>query len=169
MPLIFTEESPGPAHIALWSVQEELSFFLDRLNLPQHDLDFVRSLHPRRALEWSASRHLLARMIGPDRALRCTKDAHGKPVIPGDPVELSISHSYGMAAVLVADRRAGVDVQRRTPKIRRVRHKFVGTTEEPHIDPVRPDPFLQICWGAKEALFKVYALGQVDFRQHLFV
>ncbi|MDX1478756.1 MAG: hypothetical protein R3301_13680, partial [Saprospiraceae bacterium] len=117
MPLIFSERWGTSTRVAVWSAEEDQDYFLDRLDLTADDLALVRSMHPRRALEWCASRYLLARMIGRERARRCTKDDHGKPVIPGDAIELSISHSYGMAAVIVSDRhRVGIDVQRQTSK-----------------------------------------------------
>ena len=66
-------------------------------------------------------------------------------------------------------RPVGVDVQLRSDKIRRIQHKFVGEQEQAVVNAEAPDLHYHICWSAKEALFKVYALGQIDFRRHLFV
>lgn len=80
-------------------------------------------------------------------------------VTAGAKLELSISHSHGLAAALVTPRPCGLDLQKITDTVLRVRERFCGEAEaallQRMINPeIREVVSLSLLWAAKEALRK---------------
>lgn len=169
MPLIHTEEGHNETTIGIWEIHEDLDFFRSNLDLNQEDNDFLNNIHPRRAIEWAASRFLLKSLAGSGAPFSCLYDNHGRPYIPEDPRFISISHSYGMTAVGISNERLGIDIQRETEKIAKIQSKFIGRDERARIGPDPGSALLHLAWSAKEAMFKLYSRGNIDFKKHLFV
>lgn len=167
MPLIHSEKGKHNTDIAIWEIHENLAFFKERLELTEEDIAFLENIHERRAIEWAASRYLLKTMLDRPVPFECIADQHGKPFIPDDPRHLSISHSWGMAMIGLSDKTLGVDIQRESDKIERLRSKFVADDEyPPGVDHINVET-LHLAWSAKEAMFKLFAKGELDFKKHL--
>jgi 4'-phosphopantetheinyl transferase len=169
MPLIHTEEGRLETKIGIWEIHEELDFFRKNLDLNEEDENFLDSIHPRRAIEWAASRYLLKTLSGNTTHFSCLHDHHGRPYMPDDPRYISISHSYGMAAVGISQEPFGVDIQRLSEKVVKIQSKFIGKEERARIGDEPSKAMLHLAWSAKEAMFKLYSLGEIDFKKHLFV
>ena len=125
--------------------------------------------HPvRRAETLAARRALLA--LRPDAAAEhLRKDAFGKPHLP-DGDHLSLTHSHGHAAALVARRACGVDLQLRVEKITRLRSKFERPDERAFIGAADDEVgALHVLWGAKESLYKLWGRRAVDWHADLVV
>ena len=60
----------------------------------------------------------------------------------------------------------GIDIEVPDDKVRRISHKFVSESEFEMLGPKTITDFTQI-WSAKEAVFKWYGKGEVDFKQHI--
>lgn len=168
MPLIHTEQGRHETRIGIWEIHENLEFFRMNLELNQDDQTFLDTIHPRRAIEWAASRYLLKTLAGTGVPFACLRDQNGRPYIPGDPRYISISHSYGMAAVCISQNRIGIDIQRQTDKIFKIQSKFIGGIEREIIGKNPASAILHLAWSAKEAMFKLYSLGGIDFKKHLY-
>ena len=169
MPLIHTEQGRRDTTIGIWEIHEELEFFRSNMDLNEEDEQFLDHIHPRRAIEWAASRFLLKTLIGRAAPFSCLYDNHGRPYIPEDPRYISISHSYGMAAVAISSGRLGIDIQRDTEKIARIQGKFIGAEERSRIGENPTSAMLHLVWSAKESMFKLYSRGKIDFKTDLHV
>jgi len=169
MPLIHTEEGSHDTTLSIWEIHEDLEFFRNNLDLNEEDNNFLNNIHPRRAIEWAASRYLLKSLIGSPVPFSCLHDHHGRPYIPDDPRYVSISHSYGMAAVGISLNAIGIDIQRETEKINGIQNKFIGETERATIGSNPTSAILHLAWSAKESMFKLYGRGEIDFKTHLHV
>ncbi|MBW2466694.1 MAG: 4'-phosphopantetheinyl transferase superfamily protein [Deltaproteobacteria bacterium] len=104
-----------------------------------------------------------------------TTDENGRPFLAGDkgestkPVpDISISHSESMAAAMaVYPGYCGIDIQKITPQVLRVRERFCIDGEKQLLDkffPVGPDReavVLAKLWAAKEALRKASCLSSL--------
>lgn len=167
--MIHTEEGHNETTVGIWEIHEELDYFRSNLDLNEEDDNFLNRIHPRRAIEWAASRFLLKTLIGTTAPFSCLYDNHGRPYIPDDPRYISISHSYGMAAVGISDVQLGIDIQRETQKIVKIQTKFIGVDERASIGPNPTSALLHLAWSAKEAMFKLYGRGEIDFKTHLHV
>jgi 4'-phosphopantetheinyl transferase len=97
--------------------------------------------------------------IGPAE-VRLDATAHGRPVVRGDSVSFSVSHSGAIGLIAVADgtRRLGVDVEEIRPETdsQALVTQFLHPQEVAQVGNSHEDFFR--CWTRKEAVVK--ALGQ---------
>ena len=62
----------------------------------------------------------------------------------------------------------GIDVEVITPKIEKVKNRFLSTNEINMLP--APDPaYLTLCWSCKEAVYKWYGKGQLSFKNHILL
>jgi phosphopantetheinyl transferase len=164
MPLIRKLSERG-ASIGVWYITERSDELIGLLQLDAGEKALIETLrHSKRYLHWLSSRVLLRQLLHTKRFIQLQSDANRKPVLVNFPHQLSISHSREMAAVIISEEYpVGIDVERIDTKVRRVRHKFLSPSELAALS--NPDDIEQLitCWCAKEALYKYYGRGQVDF------
>lgn len=155
--------------ILIWEATESPEWM--RLQLPPAVEVPAALAHkpPRRQLEWLTSRYLLQQLAPGDM---CLKAATGKPYLDSRSRSISISHSRQYVAVVAHEAEVGLDIQVETPQVERVAQKFVNASEWAWVRTAAASQhryLLHVIWGAKEAMFKAYGLGSVDFRAHLTV
>lgn len=145
--------------IGIWKITENEDFFKEAAGLYSD-----KKLEKRR-LEHLASRYLL-HLLAPDLSQHhITVSDAGKPYHPEHPLHFSISHSYPYAAVAVSETVAGIDIECYRDKIIRLRHKYLSEAEQQLVAENIEQSTL--AWSAKEAAFKWYEKGGIDFIQHM--
>lgn len=159
MPL-FKDLHPGNGVRALiWKAEEPEDFFSEKTGLRSD-----KKL-PIRRIEHLAGRFLL-QQLAPDIPLSALEISPlGKPYFPGGPW-FSVSHSFPyIGAAISSDKEVGIDVQILQGKILRLQDKFLSPEEQTLClnEPGR----ITLAWTAKEAAFKMYGLGAVDFIGHM--
>jgi phosphopantetheine--protein transferase-like protein len=175
MPLFYQHNINEHTKLAIWSIEEDEDFFLEKVSVQ-------RSItHPHKRLQHLAGRYLLP-LLFPDFphkeiAIADTR----KPYLPNEEYHFSISHSGNFAAAIVSDNsRVGVDIETITPRIHRVAHKFLSNGEADFFnedykmfldqwnlkDQVHTE-YLTLLWSAKEAIYKWYGNGGVDFKENI--
>jgi phosphopantetheinyl transferase len=96
-----------------------------------------------------------------------------KPFLENEKYHFSISHCGNFAAAVASSHnRVGVDIELVTPRLKRIAHKFLTPDEKRYLDQWAQLSalylqMLTIIWSSKEAIFKWYGLGNVDFRGHM--
>jgi len=173
MPLFFQQHIDADTRIAIWEIKEEAAFFL-RDVLPQRA---VR--HPHKQLQHLAGRYLL-KYLYPDFPVKLIQLADTrKPFLENEAYHFSISHCGNFAAAIVSKtNRVGVDIELVSSKIEKIKHKFLSEDEHqllnyqlstPSDQVIRADMNYQLImlWSCKEAVFKWYGLGEVDFIDHI--
>ncbi len=153
--------------LAVWRIEEPEDFFLEEVPLKQD------VTHPYKRLQHLAGRYLL-RVLFPDFPLEEIQVADTKkPFLPGEHYHFSISHSGNFAAAIASSiSRVGIDIELITPRIERISAKFLAEGEKEFLrnwelfDQLRLE-LTTVIWSAKEALFKWYGAGKVDFREHM--
>lgn len=179
MPIFFQQEINRDTRLAVWKIDEPEDFFLEKV--PLH-----RAItHPHKRLQHLAGRYLLQHLFpGFPISLIQIADTR-KPFLEDEAYHFSISHCGEYAAALVSTvNRVGVDIELVTDKIARIEHKFVSGDEHPvvhrpwtndHEGPVldnTPQDHIRklgLLWSSKEAVFKWYGWGEVDFRRHICI
>ncbi len=161
MPVFFQKEINKSTRLGIWKIEEEEAFF--KASVPIHR----EVTHPHKRLQHLAGRFLLPYLFA-DFPLQQVQIADTrKPFLPDETYHFSISHCGDYAAVMVSrNHRVGIDIELPTEKVGRIRHKFVSAEEEEIIMPASVRELTRI-WSAKEAVFKWYSKGEVDFRQHI--
>jgi len=165
MPLFYTQTIDDNTKLAVWHITEPDEFFREKVPLS-------RSItHPAKQLQHLAGRYLLQHLV-PDFPIRLIHIADTKkPYLPEDPYHFSISHCGAYAAAIVSDiKRVGIDVEEPTERILRIMKKFLSEKERQLIVPHSTEQLVRmgtVFWSVKEAMFKWYSHGEIDFIRHL--
>ena len=92
----------------------------------------------------------------------------GKPKHPKG--SISLSHSKkGAVAAFSPFLEVGVDVEVTRTQLIKVAPKFIREDEQKFLTSLGTQEALQLIWGIKESLFKLYGEGGVDFKKHLHI
>lgn len=169
MAIFFQHSINDETRLGIWRIEEPESFFLERVPLKQ------QVTHPYKRLQHLAGRLLLPELF-PDFPLSEIQVADTrKPFLEGEKYHFSISHCGNFAAAIASsNRRVGVDIELVTPRLKRIAHKFLGEDEKRYLEKWKDLSalylqMLTIIWSAKEAIFKSYGLGNMDFRNHMLL
>lgn len=167
MGLFYTQTIDETTKLAVWKIEEPESFFLEKVPLSRE------ITHPAKRLQHLAGRYLLQYLF-PDFPIRLIQIADTrKPYLPKDPFHFSISHCSNYAAAIVStQKRVGIDVEQPTERILRVMKKFLSEEERSLITPHNSDQLVKmgtLFWSVKEAMFKWYSHGEIDFIEHLHI
>jgi 4'-phosphopantetheinyl transferase EntD len=167
MPLFYQHNINESTKLAIWHITEGEDFFLEKVPL-KRDVS-----HAQKRLQHLAGRYLLTELF-PDFPLEAILIADTrKPYLSDEKYHFSISHFGQYAAAIVSNiYRVGVDVEKASPTIEKIRNKFLSELEtaiafegiEKSGHRLRQ---LTLLWSAKESIFKWYSLGQVNFKEHI--
>lgn len=153
----------------LWQVTESEAELSEEISLTPHcqkRIDGMKSKLHRRA--FLSIRHLMAEAGYVDKDLYY--DDAGKPHLK-DGNKISITHSNHYTGIIVSsDKEVGIDIEMQREKILRIAHKFTPIEEYSTI--ANRDALIRkltIVWGAKEALYKIYAEPGLSFLHHIDV
>lgn len=163
MPLILERQIGTAKKIGVWQITEPIDFFLEQLVQADNP-----SISRKRLLEQVCSAHLLNTLLNQSVHNTLDKDANGKPFLREHPYSISFSHSKNMVACLIDTEGgpAGIDIEYLREGIKAIAPKFVsekeGLLEKDYLH-------FHLVWGAKEVLYKIYSLKELDFLEHLSV
>ena len=148
--------------IEVFNIKEGLFFGLLNLN------EFAKSLDltAKREIESKGKSYLINYLL--DQEVEIDYDEKGKPFLTNNVKHISISHSHDKLAIIVNEQEStGIDIELIRDKVLRIKHKFL--TESELTDANDNVEKLLIYWAAKETLYKIYGLKEIDFIEHLFV
>ena len=169
MALLHLESISSETQLALWKIEEPEEWFLQQLALSLlEQAEHAKIVAAGRRLEWLAARHLvrvLAWNAGESYVFQ--KDGYGKPYLLHSGKHISISHSHGVCAAMIAPVPCGTDVQKIVGKIERLAPRFLSESEMAGIENDHKLLHLHLFWGAKESLYKAYGRKELDFREHI--
>jgi phosphopantetheinyl transferase len=163
VPIYYQQNINDFTQLAVWKIEEEESFFTQKVTLQQ------QVTHPHKRLQHLAGRFLLPYLFAdfPSELIQIADTR--KPFLPNEAYHFSISHCGDYAAAIVsATQRVGVDVELVTHRVNKIRHKFLHISELQNWDIEaleEPEKYrtLTLLWSAKEAMFKWWGRGDIDF------
>jgi phosphopantetheinyl transferase len=162
MPIFYQQDIDEGTRLGIWKIEEEESFF--RKEVPsQKDIT-----HPHKRLQHLAGRYLL-KYLFPSFPVSLIKIADTKkPFLEDEAYHFSISHCDEWAAAIVSKTgRVGVDVELPSFKIDRIKNKFLHEEETTFLNPEFSITQLTLMWCCKEAVFKWWSYGGVDFSEKI--
>lgn len=157
------------AKLGVWEINENISFFRDRIDLFPEEYEEIEILKARKLLEWYCSRYLLHIMSNRDIRGACLKDEFGKPYLKNSDYYISMSHSHELTAVIASRSIVGIDIQYKVEKISRIAGRVLSEFELDDLHQNYSLDALHVYWGAKEAMYKIYGRKEIDFKKELFV
>ncbi|WP_422359763.1 4'-phosphopantetheinyl transferase family protein [Reichenbachiella sp.] len=136
----------------------------------KHDHSDLDHLHPKKRLEFLASRQLVQQVCNeldiPYQGIE--KDEFGKPHLVDSNYQISISHSYPMVACAIhPSSPCGIDIESMRPQLVKIKHKFLNPKELAYCQ----NDLKKLClhWSAKEALYKVHGRKSLIFAEQLAI
>ncbi|HEV7621419.1 MAG TPA: 4'-phosphopantetheinyl transferase superfamily protein [Flavisolibacter sp.] len=181
MPIFYQQDIDQDTKVGIWKIEEEEDFFLKKV-MPQRQVS-----HPHKKLQHLAGRYLL-NYLYPGFPVELIQIADTrKPFLENEKYHFSIAHCGNYAAAIVSRvNRVGVDAEIISDKIMRIRSKFISEEEEfvlngptswlneqediATINNLAIDTsLLTLVWSVKEAVFKWYGLGGLEFREHMMI
>lgn len=163
MPVFFYHQINATTKLAIWHIEEHESFFSSSVPLQ------ASITHPHKRLQHLAGRYLLQHLFTdfPYEELQIADTR--KPFLPNEQYHFSISHCGVFAAAIASStHRVGIDIEIPAEKVSRVSHKFMHQEEILFLANMHNQPYPEtILWSAKEAVFKWYGLGEVNFKEHI--
>ena len=163
MPLFYQHNINQTTKLAVWNITEPEDFFLEKVHLRKE----IR--HPHKRLQHLAGRYLLRYWIPAFLYIWLRLPIRISPFCPMK----NIIFQFRIAEILprqssVKMKRAGIDVELIQPKIERIKHKFLSGKEQNLLPPGNAQ-LLTLLWSCKEAVYKWYGRGEVDFISHIVV
>lgn len=171
MPIVFNKNIGNEAQLGLWKIEESEKELFAGLQLKQHELDRIASFNNgKRLLHWLSTRLLLRVMLNTPDYIDCRFDEHGKPYLENFDYNISLSHSFDYAAVLLSKNyEVGIDVEVIKHKIKVIKHKFLSDLELAQKQIGDNIDGLYVCWCAKEAIFKWQGKTGLSFKDHIHI
>lgn len=165
--MIERELSIDGCRIVVWRIDEDEEHLAEKCavqGISTADISAIGNCGCRR--QKMAVRLAIAHLVDGGFTLRHTDE--GAPEIDGI-AGLSISHSRNYAAVAIADRAGiGVDVEEYSPRVLRVRSRFLSQSEAELI--AQDDIHRHIlAWTVKEAVYKALPIAGIDFAEGLML
>lgn len=160
MPL-YKDFSTDSVTLLIWQYDSTETLDPDALLEPENR-EKVLSYHPNKILETLMVRKMLKTVLPGYKILYRES---GEPyLIPGD-FQISVSHSFPLAALAISKNRVGIDLEKRKEKIKKIRHKFI-LNEDSYIDNREEVDFLTAIWCVKEALYKIHHSKHWSLKKH---
>jgi len=153
--------------LGIWRIEEDENFFLQYVPL-QREIT-----HPHKRLQHLAGRFLLKQLFPdfPHREILIADTR--KPYLPYEQYHFSLSHCGTYAAAIVSKtERVGIDIEIPSAKIEKISHKFLNDPERNFLASLTDyssAEVLTVMWSAKEAVYKWWGWGSVDFSNHILL
>lgn len=164
MPLLLHKNIEN-GEIGLWKISEEPDELLRLAKLsPQDTITYSGISARHRKKEWLATRALLNELISEPCLIKYHND--GRPYLENRQLHISISHTTGFVAIILHSILIpGIDIEITTRQVGRVASRFLSPDELAVCTGVTglSNRQLLIHWCAKEAIFKMVPLSNIDF------
>jgi phosphopantetheinyl transferase len=164
MPLVFQQDINANSKLALWKIEEPLSFF------ENSGFSSPKINHPHRKLANAAGRFLLRQTfpkITPETMLILP---NGKPSLIDSNFHFSISHTSDVVAVIGSNKPIGIDIEFDAAKAHRLSERFCHDAETTiglvHF-PESLEEFHLLLWTLKEAAYKCFGQAGIRFREQI--
>ncbi|WP_338377782.1 4'-phosphopantetheinyl transferase superfamily protein [uncultured Flavobacterium sp.] len=168
MPIHKTLHLNNSTSIYVWKIEEEFNSLFRSIPLKDTSLARLESMKDVKHQNGFLSiRHLLKAAGYDDFDL--FYDEKGKPHLK-DGKEISITHSFDFSAIIISDKKVGIDIELRRDKVQLIAKKFVDI-EFNYIqkEDKQYTNLLTVVWGAKESIYKLYNQKGLFFIENIIV
>jgi phosphopantetheinyl transferase len=170
MPEYLHQLWPNGTEARVWHIVESEEFFLDQIKWPKNELDLLSTFHPKRRLEYVASRYLLYKYHSDVSPSNIIKDEFGKLVLKDGLHKISISHSGNYTAFVKSPAEVGIDLQLFQEKILQIYPKFIHPNDFLYKDDQNQPISISsatLVWCAKEAVYKAHGKRNIHFKEQI--
>lgn len=165
MALFYQQNINELTRLAIWELSEMEDFFAASVTVQN------KVTHPHKRLQHLAGRYLLPYLFPNFPSSQIAIADTRKPFLPEEQYHFSISHCGNYAAAIVSsEERVGIDIEIYTERVHKIKHKYLHPLELEFVNSVvaeKQTQLLTLLWSAKEAMFKWWGNGDVDFSEVL--
>ena len=122
---------------------------------------FDKLKNNKRKLEYVCTRLLLKEF---ESNLKISYNKYGAPILNNNKC-ISISHSNNLVAIIISDKKVGIDIEKISKKPLLISDKFISENDNISMD--TNDTCL--AWSAKEAIYKLHEIGGLDFKNDILI
>lgn len=171
MSLLVNRKMDGDVQLGVWKIEEATDELLGMLNLTSMEEEIYSKLKTeQRRRQWLSYRITIKRLLNLDKVLDINYDKKGKPKILNHYLRISVTHSgIFSAAILHKKKQTGIDIEKISERIHKVKHKFLSQQESKALPQEQTTEALHVYWGAKEAIYKMQNLGNLSFSEHIYI
>ena len=153
--------------LGVWKIEEEADFFT--ASIDYHSA----ATHPARKLQQLATRFLLLQLEPKLPLQEIVVGEAGKPMMLNNDFEFNLSHTPQMAAAIVGKTTpVGIDLEKISDRVLRIQNKFLHPNELRSVEGLVMESQISILtryWTIKEAVYKWWGKGGVDFANDIVV
>lgn len=164
MPLV-EKISNADFGVLVWEITEAEVFFHERISYRS------KLKNPSKTLQQLASRYLLELLHPSFPFQQVIRSNSGKLVLKDSISDFSITHTAQFAAAIISGSfKVGIDVEKIDARVLKVERKFLHQNELNWLSTLGVDSRVKLttlCWTVKEAVFKWWGAGGVDFANHI--
>ena len=167
MPQIFSTNLHPSGNLLLWQVEEVSDWFKEQLNLmPDLWVEYDSLVNDSIRHRWLASRYAV-QQVTQQSPLELIKDPSGRPYLGVERKPLSISHCEGFVAAIHSDISVGIDVERISSRVQKIKNYFMRDEE---LDLLGIDnESLILAWSAKESIYKWLGEKHLGYKSQLCI
>ena len=169
MALYLKKELENEATIAVWQITETEQELIALSATPTDEMEeisFIRSESQRK--QRLAVRALLNTLF--DEKVYLSHHDNGKPYLENNPTNISITHTEKYVAVILHDEEdCGIDIESLDRDFSAVEKKALSEDEIDDLETEKRNEQLAIYWCAKEAIFKLLSVYNLNFAEQIEV
>ncbi len=169
MALYLKKELDNEAIIGVWQITETEQELIELSSTPTDEMEeisFIRSESLRK--QRLAVRALLNTLF--DEKVYLSHHDNGKPYLENNPTNISITHTEKYVAVILHDEEdCGIDIESMDRDFSAVEKKALSEDEIDDLEQDKRNEQLAIYWCAKEAIFKLLSVYNLNFAEQIEV
>lgn len=167
MPQIFYTNLHPSGNLLLWQVEEESDWFKEQLDLvPSLWKEYGSLVNDTIRHRWLASRYAV-QQVSQQSPLELVKDQSGRPYLGVERKPLSLSHCDGFVAAIHADVSVGIDVERISSRVQKIKNYFMRNEELDLLG--EENERLILAWSAKESIYKWLGEKHLGYKSQLCI
>ena len=167
MPQIFSTSIHSSGNLLLWQVDEELDWFKEQLDLlPDLWVEYDSLVNDSIRHRWLASRFAV-QQVSQLSPLDVIKDQSGRPYLGVERKPISLSHCEGFVAAIHADVSVGIDVERISSRVQKIKNYFMRDEELDLLG--EENEALILAWSAKESIYKWFGEKHLGYKSELCI
>jgi 4'-phosphopantetheinyl transferase len=167
MPQIFSTNLDPSGNLLLWRAEEESAWFKEQLNVvPELWEEYESLANEAIRHRWLASRYAV-QQVSQRSPLKLFKEPSGKPILLESEHHISLSHCEGFVAAIHGDAPVGIDVERVSQRVQKIKNYFLRDEEIALLG--EENEALILAWSAKESIFKWYGEQNLGYKSQLCI
>ena len=164
MPIIEDITFSENNRLIIWEISETIDELMTKVLLTDNSLKLLNQkkldIHKKQFL---AIRNILKELSICDQDI--AYEQSGKPIIRGSQNNLSFSHSGNYAAAILSDRDVGIDIEKMSDRVSKIKSKYLETELNYPLE-LNTETSL-VYWNIKESVFKAVDKPGIDFKKNI--